>query len=137
MAPGRKKAGIDHVQPPVAVLEEMLALRFHLDPASAETGALMVLPGSHCLGRLDPAEAGQRTQTQEAHLCEAAAGDVLVMRPLLLHASRKAARPRRRRVIHVEFAADLLAPPLEWYEPAASQTLSWSNIRRDRTSAVL
>jgi hypothetical protein len=122
--PWSKKAGIDHVQPPVAVLEEMLALRFHLDPARAETGALMVLPGSHRLGRLDSAETGRRAETKEAHLCEAAAGDVLVMRPLLLHASRKAARPRRRRVIHVEFAANPLAPPLEWYERAASETRS-------------
>ncbi|HEV3120848.1 MAG TPA: hypothetical protein VGY53_03045, partial [Isosphaeraceae bacterium] len=48
--------------------------------------------------------------------CLAERGDVLVMRPLLLHASSTAERPRQRRALHLEFAAALLPGGLEWYE---------------------
>ncbi|MET0554472.1 MAG: phytanoyl-CoA dioxygenase, partial [Vicinamibacteria bacterium] len=37
-------------------------------------------------------------------------GDVLLMRPLLLHASSKAATDAPRRVLHVEYAADRTLP---------------------------
>ncbi len=52
--PWSVKAGIPHVQPPVAVLERMITLRLHLDDCAAENGALRVLPGSHGAGRLAP-----------------------------------------------------------------------------------
>jgi hypothetical protein len=45
------KDGVPHVQPPVSVLQNMLTLRLHLDRADAENGALIVLPGTHALGR--------------------------------------------------------------------------------------
>jgi hypothetical protein len=51
--------------------------------------------------------------------CDARAGDVLIMRPLLLHASSPAAEPVHRRVIHIEYAVDELPPPLEWFERVA------------------
>jgi hypothetical protein len=43
-------------------------------------------------------------------------GGVLLMRPLLLHASQKATRPARRRVIHLEYAACDLPSGLDWNE---------------------
>src|ERR1044072_5137920 len=46
------KAGITHVQPPVAVLEHMLTLRVHLDDTSEANGALRVLPGTHRHGQI-------------------------------------------------------------------------------------
>ena len=50
-------------------------------------------------------------------ICEAAAGDVLLMKPLLLHASSKAEAPGHRRVVHLEFARrEMLAEGLRWYE---------------------
>jgi len=48
-------------------------------------------------------------------VCCVNSGSVLAMRPLLLHASGAAAKPRHRRVIHLEFAPpDLLPPSLAW-----------------------
>jgi ectoine hydroxylase-related dioxygenase (phytanoyl-CoA dioxygenase family) len=41
------KDGVIHVQPPVAVLERIVAVRFHLDPCGRENGPLRVIPGSH------------------------------------------------------------------------------------------
>jgi len=46
--------------------------------------------------------------------CAARAGDILAMRPLLLHASSKSTQPARRRVLHVEYAASDLPGPFRW-----------------------
>lgn len=108
------KEGIWHVQPPHVVLERMLTLRLHLDDCGSDNAPLHVLPGSHALGRLDGAAVRDRVAQGDAVACPAAAGVVLAMRPCLLHASFKAMRPRRRRVLHVEFASDELPAPLQW-----------------------
>jgi len=51
---------------------------------------------------------------------DAAAGDVLVMHPWLLHASlpRAADAPGRRRILHLEYAGFPLPPGLAWHQPA-------------------
>lgn len=54
--PWTVKAGVTHVQPPVAVLERMVAVRLHLDDCGAENGPVRVLRGSHRLGRMAAAE---------------------------------------------------------------------------------
>jgi hypothetical protein len=51
--------------------------------------------------------------------CLVAEGGLLAFRPLLLHASAPATAPLHRRVIHVEYAAAGLAPPLEWHRRVA------------------
>ncbi len=114
--PWSVKEGIPHVQPPAELLARMITLRLHLDDCDAGNGALRVLPGSHQHGKLSAAElAAWRTSTPE-HLCVARAGDALLMRPLLLHASSPAIMPRNRRVIHLEFAIDELPGGLVWAE---------------------
>jgi ectoine hydroxylase-related dioxygenase (phytanoyl-CoA dioxygenase family) len=110
------KDGVPHVQPPVEILERMLTVRLHLDPADETNGALWVSPGSHRLGRLRAAEAAAVAGRNEKHLCTVDAGDALLMRPLLLHASRKATSSQSRRVIHLEFAGVSLPSPLAWAE---------------------
>lgn len=106
--------GVWHVRPPAQILEGVLTLRLHLDPCGSDNGPLKVLPGTHRNGRLNPAEIDAWVQRRTAVVCPAAAGDVLAMRPLLLHASDPARRPERRRVLHVEFASIELPPPLRW-----------------------
>ncbi len=87
------KEGVPHVQPPVELLEQMLTVRLHLDDADESNGALRVLPGTHRLGRLASNEIqGLRTR-QDDVLCTVAAGDALLMRPLLLHASGRSTSP--------------------------------------------
>src|SRR5205085_916534 len=51
--PWSLKAGVPHVQPPIGILERMLAVRLHLDACGETDGPLQVLPGSHAHGRLD------------------------------------------------------------------------------------
>jgi ectoine hydroxylase-related dioxygenase (phytanoyl-CoA dioxygenase family) len=113
--PWSMKAGVLHVQPPACVLEKMLTVRIHLDACGRENGALRVVAGSHRLGRL-PEEMAARLGTEgPVHDCEAGAGDALLMRPLLLHASSASENPLHRRVIHVDYAAAELPDGLRWF----------------------
>lgn len=112
------KNGTPHVQPPVQILEQMVNVRIHLDAADETNGALWVSPGSHRLGRIPANEAASAANQLGTKLCAAAAGDVLLFRPLTLHASKKAISNRPRRVIHLEFAGVALPSPLEWSKAA-------------------
>lgn len=114
--PWSVKDGIPHVQPPAEWLERMLTIRLHLDAADETNGALAVLPGTHRLGRLSPQQIQSLRHKMPEHLCRAKAGDVLLMRPLLLHSSRRSTTNRQRRVLHLEYAAFDLPNPLEWHE---------------------
>jgi len=110
------KTGITHVQPPLSVLENMLTLRLHLDHTDQSNGALRVLPGTHRLGRLDADQIQYCKQQQQTVTCAVNRGDVLVMRPLLLHSSLPSVDPSHRRVLHFEYAAADLPGDLEWFE---------------------
>ena len=110
------KEGVSHVRPPVEVLEQMLAVRIHLDAADGNNGALRVLPASHTVGRLCD-EQIQKTRERIAEVtCVVEAGGAMLMRPLLLHASSRSSSSGRRRVLHIEFADFPLPAPLEWHE---------------------
>lgn len=117
--PWSSKEGIPHVQPPVIMLERMLTIRLHLDKADETNGALRVLPGSHRLGRLDENQIRDHRKKDGEHVCEANAGDALLMRPLLLHASSRSIVPSHRRILHLEYAGFELPPVLEWHESAS------------------
>jgi ectoine hydroxylase-related dioxygenase (phytanoyl-CoA dioxygenase family) len=102
------------VQPPVSVLEQLVAVRVHIDDCPVESGALRVVPKSHVEGRLNKEQAeALRSQNGETAV-PVGRGGVLVMRPLLLHASSKATSPDLRRVLHFVFGRPKLPLGLEW-----------------------
>lgn len=109
------KAGIQHVQPPPDILQKMLTVRLHLDDCQETNGALRVLPGSHRKSRLTMFESETLKQNTDPVTCCVGSGGAVMMRPLLLHSSHKATDAARRRVIHLEFAAEPLPRPLQWY----------------------
>lgn len=109
------KAGVLHVQPPIEILERMLTVRLHFDDCDANNGALRVLAGSHLRKRLGATEIQELRQAQCEEVCVVPAGAVLLMRPLLLHASSPTITARRRRVLHLEFASEELPDGLEWH----------------------
>lgn len=110
------KAGVVHVKPPAEVLAGMLTLRLHLDDCGPENGPLRVLPGSHQHGFLSNDLVKKWVAKAAPVMCLACRGDVLAMRPLLLHASSQAAAATHRRVIHIEYAWQPLPGPLQWTE---------------------
>lgn len=112
------KESVPHVQPPAHILDRMLTVRVHLDPADESNGALWIVPESHRLGRLRAGDAASVAEGMGKHLCVVNAGDALLFKPLLLHASRKATSSQPRRVIHLEFADVELPAPLQWSDVA-------------------
>jgi ectoine hydroxylase-related dioxygenase (phytanoyl-CoA dioxygenase family) len=109
------KAGIPHVQPPAHVLEKIVTIRLHLDDATAESGALKVIPGSHRHGRLSSTHVDRIKQETQPVNCRVERGGALVMRPLLLHSSSVSDGGQHRRVIHLEFSSIVLPGGLEWH----------------------
>ena len=114
--PWSVKDGIVHVQPPTHILEGVAAVRLHLDDCLADNGALRIIPGSHMQGELDTDAISRWTMQTSAVICQVAKGSVLIMRPLLLHASTAARCPSHRRVLHVEYATADLPNGLKWFE---------------------
>ena len=108
------KEGQHFVQAPVELLEQLLAVRIHVDDCGVESGPLKVVPGSHQLGRLDEATARRFRDTVGEIVCAVASGGALMLRPLLLHASSKAASPRHRRVLHFLFGPEMPGYGLRW-----------------------
>ena len=113
--PWSVKEGIPHVQPPTAILEQMLTVRIHLDRTDESNGALKVIPGSHRQGKLSNLEIDRWKQVSTGISCNYEAGGILLMRPLLLHASSIAIVPSHRRVIHLEYTSCQLPGGLEWF----------------------
>ncbi len=108
------KDGVQHVQPPVEIMERMVTLRVHLDDTDATNGALRVLPESHRNKRHSSEAIIKETTLKKKVLCNADAGDILVMKPLLLHSSKKGISKGNRRILHVEYSVDDLPSPLTW-----------------------
>jgi ectoine hydroxylase-related dioxygenase (phytanoyl-CoA dioxygenase family) len=101
------KDGVNYAHAPASALEQVLALRLHLDDSVAENGPLRVLPGTHTLGVLTD-EALHELSTQIRPVdCLVPRGGILVMRPLVVHASSKSQSDDPRRVLHIEYAASL------------------------------
>jgi Phytanoyl-CoA dioxygenase (PhyH) len=110
-----EKEGVVYVQPPVRVLESLVAVRAHLDDCGPESGPLRVVPGSHRHGRLS-VDATRTLRHEHGQIeCVVRRGGVLLMRPLLLHASSKARAAGRRRVLHFLFGLPELPCGLKWH----------------------
>jgi ectoine hydroxylase-related dioxygenase (phytanoyl-CoA dioxygenase family) len=113
------KRGVPHVQPPAGILARMVTVRLHLDDCPKENGPLRVVAGSHRSGQLSREAIRTTVEGAEVITIAAAAGDALLMRPLILHASHSALTPHHRRVLHLEYApAGLLPSQLEWAQMA-------------------
>jgi hypothetical protein len=112
--PWTRKAGVWHVQPPVSILERMVSVRIHLDDCDESNGALRVLPGTHKLGRLNAAQIAEQQRITASVSCVVDAGGLVLMRPLLIHASSAAGKATHRRVVHIDYASCPLDGGLHW-----------------------
>lgn len=104
------------VQPPVDCLNRMITARIHLDDCDLTNGALRVVPRSHCEGVIDVKKLNFEELNLQEEICELKVGDVLLMKPLILHRSKRSSNEKRRRVIHVEFSDWELPSIIRWKE---------------------
>lgn len=102
------------VQPPKEILENNFTIRIHIDTTTKHNGALKVINNSHSKGivRIENLDFENETET----ICEVKKGGIMIMKPLLFHASNKTTNNERRRVIHIEFSKQQLPSGLEWSE---------------------
>jgi hypothetical protein len=109
-----KKEGLTFIHASDEVLNQMLAVRLHLDDSTIDNGPLRVISESHLNGTLASNQISSLRAT--GHECSIIvhAGGVLLMRPLLLHASSKSKSKVSRRVLHFLFGPPTLPDGLEW-----------------------
>jgi len=110
------KDGEHHCRPPRWLLDRLFAVRIHLDDNDATNGPLRVIPGSHANGLLPESSIESLTRSSPIVECMARAGDAVVLRPPLVHASSRSMSTARRRVVHVEFCDASLPIGVEWAE---------------------
>ena len=106
------------VQPNPEFLESIFTIRIHLDDCKAANGALRVIRGSH-IGGIIPIKEWMHTKEGQEDICEVRKGGVVLMKPLILHASRRTENDLPRRVLHLEFTDQDLPTGLEWKEAVA------------------
>jgi hypothetical protein len=92
----------------------MITLRVHLDPVGAANAPLRAALGSHRLGRVAADAAATRAAEHVAIECLAEVGDIWAYATPILHASRRAEPPSRRRVLQIDYADFDLPGGLEW-----------------------
>jgi ectoine hydroxylase-related dioxygenase (phytanoyl-CoA dioxygenase family) len=101
------------VQPPVDILKDNFTVRIHLDDTDEGNGALKVISGSH----LDITRAEHlNLQAGESVTCNVPTGGIMIMRPLLMHASNRSTTNKQRRVVHIEFSKTELPEGIDWAE---------------------
>jgi hypothetical protein len=114
--PWSLKDDVVHVQPPAAILEKMVSLRIHLDECSEKNGPIKFIAGSHRSGILQPIEIESFRDKCSVEICTAERGDIIAMRPLILHSSSTAESPEHRRVLHIEYAVARLPAGMQFAE---------------------
>jgi ectoine hydroxylase-related dioxygenase (phytanoyl-CoA dioxygenase family) len=108
------KDGEHHVQPEINVLNQMITFRLHLDDSDEKNGCLKVIPNSHEQGILKQKDIDSLVNVKQSYNCVVKAGDVVLMRPHILHSSSKSLHPKHRRVVHLEFSNFILPNDLKW-----------------------
>ena len=103
--PWSEKEGVIYAHAPAGALEQVLALRLHLDDCTEANGPLRVLPGTHELGVLSDEEIERHATYQDPVEVLMSKGGVVAMRPLLIHASSKSRSQAPRRILHLEYAS--------------------------------
>jgi hypothetical protein len=108
-----RKDGVWHVEPPIEILQRMIFLRVHIDPATEDNGAMQIALRSHTklIASGDAAEVAAAHTTET---CLADRGDVLAAKALILHRSAPSASRSPRRALRIDYSADSLPAPLQW-----------------------
>ena len=108
------KEGVHYAHAPTEALRQVVAVRVSFNDSNVENGPLRVLPGTHTLGVLTDNSVHELVTRAVPVDCVVPKGGVLIMCPLLIHASSKSHSEAPRRVLHLEYAASTsIAKPLQ------------------------
>ncbi|CAL2076671.1 Phytanoyl-CoA dioxygenase [Tenacibaculum sp. 190524A02b] len=108
------KKGQLGVIPPPTILEQTVTIRIHLDDTDETNGALKVIPKSHKNGIIRVDQNFTIKNLEKEVVCKVKKGSVMLMKPLLLHASSKSTAKQDRGVIHIELCNEEI--PMQWLE---------------------
>lgn len=111
----RVKDGRTVVQPNKKLLENIFTIRIHLDDCTKENGALRVIEKSHKKGIIEMKN-WTKSKNDVEKICEVQSGGIVIMKPLILHSSKRTENEQKRRVIHIEFTDQELPTGLHWNE---------------------
>lgn len=112
--PWSVKEGIHYAHAPTSALSQVVALRLSIDDSTVENGPLRVLPRTHALGVMGDDRVHEIATHSVPVDCVVPKGGVLIMRPLVIHASSKSHSIMPRRVLHIEYAAsNCISKPLQ------------------------
>lgn len=112
--PWSERDGFVQVRPPREVLDHIVTLRLNLDACGEDDGPLLIAPRTHSAGVIPERDIDPVKLESTAIACTGNVGDVVAMKPLVIHSSRESRRPTHRRVLHVEYAAINLPDGLTW-----------------------
>ena len=102
------------VIPPLNIIKNTVTFRIHLDKTDDTNGALKVIPNSHSKSIIRIDKDFNKSNYGKETLCNIDTGGIMIMKPLLLHASEKSTSKNDRRVIHLEFCNHEI--PMGWLE---------------------
>ena len=97
------------VQPPAQYMQQLVAVRLHIDDCQHEHGPLKVVAGTHQYGRINESTLPQLRDQKGEQECTLSKGGAVIMRPLIVHSSSKAIQTNGRRVLHFLYAPGDLA----------------------------
>lgn len=103
------------VRSPSDILEKMFTIRIHLDDCSEKNGALRIIPKSHLQGVIQMKNITTAIKATEK-ICKVKKGGILLMKPMVLHSSKRVENEMNRRIIHIEFSSNELAEGVNWLE---------------------
>jgi len=99
------KEGVICAHAPASALEQILAIRVHLNDSTEENGPLKILPATHRRGVLSDDAIHDLAERTPAIECHVGSGGLVLMKPLIVHASSKSKNDAPRRVLHIEYSA--------------------------------
>ncbi len=109
-----RKSGLQHVEPPFQLLQNMITMRIHVDDAGRDNAPLKIAVGSHTLGRLEKERVPLVVKKSEIVECLAVRGDLWAYSTPILHASDASTSAGRRRVLQIDWANQKLPGGLQW-----------------------
>jgi ectoine hydroxylase-related dioxygenase (phytanoyl-CoA dioxygenase family) len=85
-----------------------------LDAVPTDNAPLLVVPGSHRMGRIPEADIAAAVERCGTAACLAGPGDIWLYATPILHASGASGPHPHRRVLQIDYAAGALPGGLEW-----------------------